>query len=107
MDLMSSVHHLHLAGSHGLGDKALQGELLLLQVLGGGILDLQLSHGIAESRFNLLLVATLQLHGHAGVGDDLLNPRDVRLKLLARLEFLGESIVAGLELGGVCKKGRR
>lgn len=93
----------HLAGSHSLGDQALKGELLLLEVLGGGILDLQLGHGVAQSRLNLLLVATLQLHGHARVGDNLLDTGDVRLKLLARLELLGESLIAGLELGGVYK----
>lgn len=92
-----------LAGGHGLGDQALQSQLLLLEVLGGGVLDLQLGHGVAESRLDLLLVATLQLHRHTGVRDNLLDTRDVRLQLLAGLELLGESLVAGLELGGVCK----
>jgi len=92
---------INLAGGHGLGDQALEGQLLLLKVLGGGVLNLELGHGVAESRLDLLLVATLQLHGHAGVRNDLLNTGDVRLKLLAGLKLLGESLVAGLELGSV------
>lgn len=97
----SHFHISRLAGGHGLGDQALEGKLLLLEVLGGGVLDLELGHGVAESRLDLLLVATLELHGHGGVGDDLLNTGDVRLELLARLELLGELLVAGLELGSV------
>lgn len=94
----------HLAGGHSLGDQALESQLLLLEVLRGGVLNLQLGHSVAKSRFDLLLVATLQLHGHSRVRDDLLDARDVRLELLARLELLGESLVAGLELCGVCTK---
>jgi hypothetical protein len=94
---------LRLAGGHSLGDQALESQLLLLEVLGGGVLDLELSHGVAEGRLDLLLVATLELHRHAGVGDDLLNTRDVRLELLTGLELLGESLVAGLELSSICK----
>lgn len=97
----SHFHISRLAGGHGLGDQALEGKLLLLEVLGGGVLDLELGHGVAESRLDLLLVATLELHGHGGVGDDLLNTGDVGLELLARLELLGELLVAGLELGSV------
>lgn len=95
---------LRLAGGHGLSDQALQSQLLLLEVLRSGVLDLQLGHGVAESRLDLLLVATLQLHRHAGVRDDLLDTRDVRLKLLAGFELLGESLVARLELGGILRK---
>jgi hypothetical protein len=92
---------MHLPCGHGLGNQALEGELLLLEILGSGVLNLELGHGIAESGLNALLVATLELHGHARVGDDLLNTGDVRLELLARLELLGESLVAGLELGSI------
>jgi hypothetical protein len=49
-----------LAGREGLGDNALQGELLLLQVITASILDLELRHGVAESRLDLLLLATLE-----------------------------------------------
>lgn len=93
--------YLHLAGGHGLGDQALQSQLLLLEVLGGGVLNLKLGHSIAQSGFDLLLVATLQLGGHSRVRNDLLNTGDVRLELLARLELLGESLIAGLELGSI------
>jgi hypothetical protein len=92
---------MHLPCGHGLGDQALESKLLLLKVLGSRILNLELSHGIAKSGLNTLLVATLELHGHTRVGDNLLNTGDVRLELLARLEALGESLVAGLELGGI------
>ena len=95
------VHFFFLAGGHGLGDQALEGQLLLLEVIGGRVLNLELGHGVAESRLDLLLVSALQLHGHGGVGDDVLNTGDVRLELLAGLELLGESLVAGLELGSV------
>lgn len=93
---------LPLAGSHGLGDQALEGKLLLLEVLGGGVLNLELGHSVAEGRLDLLLVAALELQGHGGVGDNLLNTGDVRLELLAGLETLGEIIIAGLELGSIC-----
>jgi hypothetical protein len=92
---------MHLPCGHGLGNQALESELLLLEVLGGGVLNLELGHGVAESGLNALLVATLELHGHTGVRDDLLNTGDVGLELLARLELLGESLVAGLELGSI------
>jgi hypothetical protein len=92
---------MHLPCGHGLGNQALEGELLLLEILGSGVLNLELGHGIAESGLNALLVATLELHGHARVGDDLFDTGDVRLELLARLELLGESLVAGLELGSI------
>lgn len=92
---------MHLSGRHGLGDKALEGELLLLEVVGGGVLDLELGHGVAESGLDALAVAALHLDGHTGVGDDLLNAGDVGLELLAGLEALGESLIGGLVLLGV------
>lgn len=88
----------HLAGSESLGDNTLQGELLLLQVLSRSILDLELGHGVAESRLDLLLLATLEPNGGGGVGDHLLNTGDVGLELLSGLELLAEGLVAGLEL---------
>lgn len=91
----------HLSGGHGLGDETLEGEFLLLEVLGGGVLDLELGHGVTESGLDAVLVAALELEGHAGVGDDLLDTGDVGLELLAGLEALGEGLVAGLELVGV------
>jgi hypothetical protein len=94
----TSRSKVNLAGGHGLGDHSLQCKLLLLQVIGGGILDLELSHGIAESRLDLVLGSTLELEGHGGVGDDLLDSRDVGLELLSGFELLAESLVAVLEL---------
>ena len=91
----------HLASGHGLGDEALKSQFLLLQVFRGRVLDLELAHGVAQSRLDLLLVATLELKGHGGVGDDFFNARDVGLKLLARLKLLGESLIARLELGSI------
>ena len=64
----------------------------------GGVLDLELSHGITKSGLNLLASTTLELQAHGGVADDLLNPRDVRLELLPCLMLLGESVVSRLEL---------
>jgi hypothetical protein len=92
---------MHLPCGHGLGDQTLESKLLLLKFLGGGVLNLELGHGVTESRLNALLVAALELHGHARVGDNLLDTGDVRLELLARLEALGEGLVAGLELGSI------
>lgn len=94
---------MHLPCGHGLGNQTLKSKLLLLEVLGGRVLNLELGHGIAESGLNALLVAALELHGHTGVGDNLLDTGDVRLELLARLEALGESLIAGLELGSIYK----
>lgn len=91
----------HLAGRERLGDNALQGKLLLLQVLGGGVLDLELSHGVAERRLDLLLLAALEPDGGGRVRDHLLNTGDVGLELLPGLELLAEGLVAGLELLGV------
>jgi hypothetical protein len=87
-----------LAGGHGLGDNTLKGELLLLEVLVVGVLNLELGHGVRESGLNLLAGSTLELQAHGGVRDDLLNAGDVRLELLASLVLLGESVVSGLEL---------
>jgi hypothetical protein len=55
----------------------------------------------AEGALDLLLLAALELHAHAGVADNLLNAGDVALELLPRLELLAEGLVAGLELLGV------
>lgn len=93
----------NLAGGHGLGDETLKSQLLLLQVIGGGVVDLELAHGVAQGRLDLLLVATLELEGHGGVGDDLLNTGDVGFELLTGLELLAEFLVAGLEFGGIYK----
>lgn len=84
-----------------LGDNTLERKLLLLEVIAAGILNLELSHGVRERALNLLLLAALELHAHGWVRDDLLDSADVALQLLASLELLGESVVAGLELGGV------
>lgn len=92
---------MHLPCGHSLGNQTLESKLLLLEVLGGGVLNLELSHSITESRLNALLVAALELHGHTRVGDNLLDTGDVRLELLARLETLGESLIADLELSSI------
>lgn len=92
---------LRLAGRHSLGHETLESKLLLLEVLGGGVLNLKLGHGVRKSRLDALLVATLQLHGQGRLGDHLLNTGDVGLELLAGLELLGESLVGALELVGV------
>jgi hypothetical protein len=84
-----------------LRDNTLESQLLLLQVLVTGILDLQLGHGVAESGLDLLTGTTLELQAHRGIADDLLNTRDVRLELLPSLVLLGESIVGRLELLGI------
>ena len=96
---------MRLSGGESLGDNALERELLLLQVISRSILDLELSHGVRESRLDLLLLAALEADGCGRVGDHLLNARDVRLELLPRLELLAESLVAGLELLGVVDHG--
>jgi hypothetical protein len=66
-----------LAGSEGLGDNSLEGQLLLLQVISRGILNLKLGHGVAESGLDLLLLATLQADGRSGIRDHLLNAGNV------------------------------
>lgn len=98
-----TAKYLHLPSSHGLGHEPLESKLLLLEVIGGGVLNLELAHSVTESGLNLLLVAALQFHGHGGVRNELLNTRDVGLELLARFELLGESFIARLELGGICE----
>lgn len=90
-----------LSGGESLGDDALEGELLLLEVLGGRVLDLELGHGVGESGLDLLLLAALEADGGGGVRDHLLDAGDVRLELLPALELLGEGLVGALELGGV------
>ena len=91
----------HLASGHGLGDEALKSQFLLLQVFRGRVLDLELAHGVAQSRLDLLLVATLELEGLGGVGNDLLDTGDVGFELLTGLELLAELLVAGLKLGSI------
>lgn len=95
----------YLSGGHGLGDEPLEGQLLLLQVIGRGVLDLELSHSIGQCLLNLLLLATLQLQRQGGVRDDVLNTSDVGLELLLGLEALGEGLIVGLELLGICHHG--
>lgn len=92
---------MHLSGGHGLGDKALEGELLLLEVLSRAVAELKSSHGVADGVLDLLLLASLELEGQSRIGDNLLNTADVRLKLLLGLESLLESVVVGLESLGV------
>lgn len=91
----------HLPGSHSPSNESLEGKLLLLEIIGSRVFNLELGHGITEGRLDLLLVATLELNRHGGIRDDLLNAGDIRLKLLARLELLGELFIARLELGGI------
>lgn len=88
---------MHLSGGHGLGDKALEGELLLLQVLSGAVAKLESGHGVADGGLNLLLLATLELEGQGRVRDNLLNTANVGLELLLSLETLAESLIVGLE----------
>lgn len=92
-----------LAGRHGLGHETLESELVLLEVLGGGVGDLKSSHGLGDLLLDLVLLATLELEGQSGVGDDLLNTANVRLELLLGLEALAEGLVVALELLGVCE----
>jgi len=95
------VYVEHLSGGHGLGHKTLEGELLLLEVVGTSVGDLEGSHGLGDLLLDLVLLATLELEGQGRVGDDLLNASDVGLKLLLGLEALAEGLVVGLELLGV------
>mgnify|MGYP005988216605 CR=1 FL=1 len=92
---------MHLSGGHGLGNKTLEGKLLLLQVLSSAVLKLKSSHGVAHLGLNLVLLATLQLEGEGLVGDDLLNTADVGLELLLSLEALAESLIVALEVLGI------
>jgi len=95
------THNSCLTRGHGLGDQSLERQLLLLQVLSAGVLNLQLAHGLAETLLNLVLLATLELEGKSWVRDNLLDTGNVRLKLLLGLEALGEGLVARLELLGI------
>jgi len=52
---------LNLAGSHGFRDKAPKRKLLFLQVFGSRFLNFQLGHSIAQSSFNLITLATLEI----------------------------------------------
>ena len=92
----------HLARRHGLGDQPLESKLLLLEVLGRGVLNLELAHGLAERLLNLVLLAALELEGESRVRDDLLNAGDVGLELLLGLKALAEGLVLALELLGIC-----
>lgn len=92
---------MHLSRGHGLGDETLEGELLLLEVLGGAIGELKSTHGVADSLLNLLLLATLELEGESGVGDNLLDTANVGLELLLGLESLAEGLVVALEGLGI------
>ena len=99
----SSIQRLsHLPRRHGLGDQPLKGKLLLLEVIRRRPLDLELLHGLGERLLDLLLLAALELDREGGVGDDVLNTRDVPLELLLGLEPLAESIIGALELLGIC-----
>lgn len=93
--------NFHLAGRHGLGYESLESQLLLLEVVGGRVLNLELSHGVAHGSLDLLLGTTLDLVAQGWVGNDLLNAGDVGLELLSGLELLAESVIAGLELLGI------
>ena len=84
-----------------LCDNALQCQLLLLQVITARVLNFELRHGVRQRALDLLLLTSLELHAHRRVRDNLLNPADVALELLSRLELLAESLVARLELLGV------
>lgn len=91
----------HLSGGHSLGHETLESELLLLQLVGTAVGDLEGSHGLGDLLLDLVLLATLELEGQRGVGDDLLNTANVGLELLLSLEALAESLIVGLELLGV------
>ena len=91
----------HLSGGHGLGDKTLEGELLLLELVGRGLVELESGHGIAHGGLDLLLLATLHLEGQSLVRDNLLNTANVGLELLLSLEALAESLIVALESLGV------
>lgn len=67
----------NLPGGHGLGHQPLEAELLLLEVLGARVLNLQLAHGLAEGLLDLLLLTALELEAQRWVGDDLLHAGDV------------------------------
>jgi len=91
----------HLAGSESLGNNPLESQLLLFQIIGGGVFNLELGHSIAKSRLDLLLLATLQPDGSGGVGDHLLDTRDVSFELLSGLKLLAKCFITGLKLGSI------
>jgi hypothetical protein len=66
-----------LARGHGLGDQTLEGELVLLEILGGALVELEGGHSVADGALDLLLLATLELEGESRVGDDLLDTANV------------------------------
>ena len=80
--------------SHRLSNQPLEHKLLFLQLVGRTVLDLKLCHRVAERSLDLLLVSALHLDAHAWITNDLLDAADVALKLLLRLELLGELVVA-------------
>lgn len=88
------VQCMHLPRGLSLSERTLKSKLLLLKVLGGGVLILKHSHGIAERSLDTAL-ATLQATGGFKY---FLNTGDVTFELLAHLEALAEGLVGGLEL---------
>lgn len=52
-----------LSSGHSLGHGSLEGQLLLLEVLGARVLDLELLHSVGESLLDPGLVAALHFHG--------------------------------------------
>lgn len=90
-----------LSRGHGLGHKPLERKLLLLEVLGGRVLELEGTESLRHGLLNLLLLVTLDLERQGGVRDDLLDAGDIGLKLLLRLEPLAEGLIRGLELLGI------
>ena len=90
---------------HSLGDETLEGELLLLEIIGRRVLNLELAHSFAERLLDLLLLSALHLERQGRVGNDVLDARNVRLELLLGLELLAEGLVVGLERLGVCTSG--
>jgi hypothetical protein len=93
----------NLSRGHSLGHQPLEGELLLLEVVGGALVELESSHGVADCVLDLLLLAALELQGQGRVGDDLLDAANVGLELLLGLELLAEGLVVALESLGVCE----
>ena len=100
--LTNPLYLSRLAAGHGLGHETLEGELLLLQLLGGGVVDLKGAHRVADGGLDLVLLATLELERQRGVRDELLDVGDVVLEVLLSLEALVEGLVVALELLGIC-----
>ena len=97
----TSRSKLNLAGRHSLGNNSFQRELLLLQVIRGGIFDLELGHSITEGRLDLLLLATLELDRCSRIRNHLFNTGNVGLELLSGLKFLAESLIARLKFSSI------